>query len=243
MGPACTAIDNGSVNSMHDSWMPLAGMMRCGTSYRENALLAASAAACIAVLFHVLNHLFIPGDDRPNAGVPGQKKLDAWARPLGGDWRSRSQCRPACSRRPCRDGPTRLVQLREQWSAGLSEISTALGSGQQQWQAPSPALNANTEFYNVATRDCHLDRAFHSDHIHSGHRRQTGLQEDRGNLRQHLPHHGWTFGLTWAVSSSSRGVLTFFPALCLGPIVEHGLTLAVSRMFKSGEAFSKIYTL
>jgi K+-transporting ATPase ATPase A chain len=41
-----------------------------------------------------------------------------------------------------------------------------------------------------------------------------------------LPTHGWTFGLTLAGVIMVVAALTFFPALCLGPIVEHGLMLA-----------------
>ena len=41
-----------------------------------------------------------------------------------------------------------------------------------------------------------------------------------------LPTHGWTFGLTLTGVIVIVAALTFFPALCLGPIVEHGLMLA-----------------
>ena len=45
-----------------------------------------------------------------------------------------------------------------------------------------------------------------------------------------LPTHGWTFGLTLTGVIIIVAALTFFPVLCLGPIIEHGLMLA-SRVF------------
>ena len=41
-----------------------------------------------------------------------------------------------------------------------------------------------------------------------------------------LPTHGWTFGLTLTGVIIIVAALTFFPALLLGPFVEHGLMLA-----------------
>ena len=41
-----------------------------------------------------------------------------------------------------------------------------------------------------------------------------------------MPTHGWTFGLTLTGVIIIVAALTFFPALCLGPMVEHGLMLA-----------------
>jgi potassium-transporting ATPase potassium-binding subunit len=41
-----------------------------------------------------------------------------------------------------------------------------------------------------------------------------------------LPTHGMTFALTLLGVIAIVAALTFFPALCLGPIVEHGLMLS-----------------
>jgi K+-transporting ATPase ATPase A chain len=38
--------------------------------------------------------------------------------------------------------------------------------------------------------------------------------------------YGWTFGLTLSGVMIIVAALTFFPALCLGPLIEHGLMLA-----------------
>jgi len=42
--------------------------------------------------------------------------------------------------------------------------------------------------------------------------------------------HGWTFGLTLTGVIVVVAALTFFPALCLGPLIEHGLMQA-GRVF------------
>ncbi len=41
-----------------------------------------------------------------------------------------------------------------------------------------------------------------------------------------LPTHGWTFGLTLTGVIVVVAALTFFPALLLGPFLDHGLMLA-----------------
>ena len=47
-GVSCTAIDNGSVNSMHDSWTPLAGMMPMWNILIGEMVFGGMAAACTA---------------------------------------------------------------------------------------------------------------------------------------------------------------------------------------------------
>jgi len=41
-----------------------------------------------------------------------------------------------------------------------------------------------------------------------------------------LPTHGWTFGLSLTGVIVIVAALTFFPVLCLGPIIEQGLMTA-----------------
>jgi len=45
-----------------------------------------------------------------------------------------------------------------------------------------------------------------------------------------LPTHGWTFGLSLTGVIVIVAALTFFPVLCLGPIIEQGL-MAAGRAF------------
>jgi K+-transporting ATPase ATPase A chain len=58
---SCTAIDNGSVDSMHDSYMPLAGMMPMWNILIGEMLFGGIGCGMYCMLFHVLIAVFIAG--------------------------------------------------------------------------------------------------------------------------------------------------------------------------------------
>ena len=58
-GTSATAIDNGSVNSMHDSWMPLAGLMPLWNILIGEMLFGGIGCGMYCMLFHVLITVFI----------------------------------------------------------------------------------------------------------------------------------------------------------------------------------------
>src|ERR1035437_852767 len=60
-GTSATAIDNGSVNSMHDSWMPLAGLMPMWNIMIGEMLFGGIGCGLYCMLFHVLITVFIAG--------------------------------------------------------------------------------------------------------------------------------------------------------------------------------------
>ena len=92
-GTSCTAIDNGSVNSMHDSYMPLAGMMPLWNILIGEMLFGGIGCGMYCMLFHVLITVFIAGLMIGRTPEYLGKKLDAWVRDLGGDRRIDSQRR------------------------------------------------------------------------------------------------------------------------------------------------------
>ena len=77
-GTACTAIDNGSVNSMHDSWMPLAGMMPMWNIMIGEMLFGGIGCGMYCMFFHVLITVFIAGLMIGRTPEYLGKKLDAW---------------------------------------------------------------------------------------------------------------------------------------------------------------------
>ena len=60
-GVSCTAIDNGSVNSMHDSWMPVAGLMPMWNILIGEIMFGGIGCGVYCMLFHVLITVFIAG--------------------------------------------------------------------------------------------------------------------------------------------------------------------------------------
>jgi potassium-transporting ATPase potassium-binding subunit len=75
---SCTAIDNGSVNSMHDSYMPLAGMMPMWNILIGEMLFGGIGCGMYCMLFHVLITVFIAGLMIGRTPEYLGKKLGAW---------------------------------------------------------------------------------------------------------------------------------------------------------------------
>ncbi len=75
---SCTAIDNGSVNCMHDSLMPLAGLMPMWNIMIGEMLFGGIGCGMYCMLFHVLITVFIAGLMIGRTPEYLGKKLGAW---------------------------------------------------------------------------------------------------------------------------------------------------------------------
>ena len=187
-GTSCTAIDNGSVNSMHDSWMPLAGLMPLWNILIGEMLFGGIGCGMYCMLFHVLITVFIAGLMIGRTPEYLGKKLDAWC----ATWAVIGVLIPnvACLL------PTALAVMVPQGLSsmnnggphGLSEVLYCFAEAANNNGSAFAGLNANTPFYNIGAGHCHLDRAVHPDHCHPGHCGPAGLQEDRRSLRGHAAH-------------------------------------------------------
>jgi len=229
-GSACTAIDNGSVNSMHDSWMPLAGMMPMWNIMIGEMLFGGIGCGMYCMLFHVLITVFIAGLMIGRTPEYLGKKLDAWC----ATWAVVGVLVPnAACLLPAALAvmvPQGLSSLGNNGPHGLSEILYCFAEAANNNGSAFAGLNANTEFYNIAAGIViWIGRFVPIISILAIVGRlasQKTVEASAGTL----PTHGWTFGLTLTGVITVVAALTFFPALCLGPIVEHGLMLA-GRMF------------
>jgi len=225
-GVSCTAIDNGSVNSMHDSWMPLAGLMPMWNILIGEIMFGGIGCGMYCMLFHVLIAVFIAGLMIGRTPEYLGKKLDArvatWA-VIGVLIPNAAALIPtaiACVI------PQGLSSLANGGPHGLSEILYCFGEAANNNGSAFAGLNANTEFYNLGAAICIWIGRFIPiiaalaivGHLAS----QKTVEGSSGTL----PTHGWTFGLTLTGVITIVAALTFFPVLCLGPIVEHGLMLA-----------------
>ena len=178
------------------------------------------------MFFHVCITVFIAGLMIGRTPEYLGKKLDAWC----ATWAVIGVLIPnaACLL------PTALaVVLPQGYSSmanggphGLTEVLYCFGEAANNNDGVFAGLNANTPFYNIGTgiviwigRFIPIIAAL----AIVGHlAKQKTVEASAGTL----PTHGWTFGLTLAGVIIIVAALTFFPALCLGPIVEHGLMLA-----------------
>jgi K+-transporting ATPase ATPase A chain len=229
-GSSCTAIDNGSVNSMHDSWMPLAGMMPLWNILIGEIMFGGIGCGMYCMLCHVLIAVFIAGLMIGRTPEYLGKKLDAWC----ATWAVLGVLIPNAA---CLIPTALAVMLPQGLSSlgnngphGLTEILYCFGEAANNNGSAFAGLNANTPFYNIGAgiviwigRFAPIIAALA---IAGRLASKKTVEPSAGTL----PTHGWTFGLTLTGVIIIVAALTFFPVLCLGPIVEHGLMLA-GRMF------------
>ena len=223
---ACTAIDNGSVNSMHDSQQPLAGMMPLWNILIGEMLFGGIGCGMYCMLFHVLITVFIAGLMIGRTPEYLGKKLDAWV----ATWAVIGVLIPnAACLLPTALGvmlPQGVSSMNNGGPHGLTEVLYCFGEAANNNGSAFAGLNANTPFYNVAAGIViWIGRFIPIIAILAIVGRLAAKKTVEASSGT-LPTHGWTFGLTLSGVIIVVAALTFFPALCLGPIVEHGLMLA-----------------
>jgi K+-transporting ATPase ATPase A chain len=126
--------------------------------------------------------------------------------------------------------PQGLSSMANAGPHGLTEVLYCFGEAANNNGSAFAGLNANTPFYNIGAgiviwigRFIPIISALA---IVGRLASKKTVEASSGTL----PTHGWTFGLTLTGVIIVVAALTFFPVLCLGPIVEQGLTVT-SRTF------------
>ncbi len=220
---------NGAVNSMHDSFTPLAGLVPLWNLMLGCIVFGGVGAGLYGILMHVLITVFIAGLMIGRTPEYLGKKIQAWE----ATWaivailvpsllilaarRWRAACRPvlpAWATRPAR--PER------------DSLRLRLERGQQWQRLRRPEREHH--FYNLTLGVAMFLGRFGRHCRRAGDCGRPRLQEDGAGLAGTLPTNGLTFACVLFGVIIIVAALTFFPALCLGPIVEHGLMLA-GRIF------------
>ncbi len=218
---ATTAASNGSVNSMHDSFTPLGGLMPMWLMQLGEVIFGGVGSGLYGMLAFVIIAVFVAGlDGRTHAGIPGQENRslrdeDGLTDGLdpGHCWSMLAQPSRWCLLQAGRPSIT--------LAAWLQRNSVCLFIGrQQQWQRlcrsgrEHPVLQyrpwVGHAVWTVLAGDPGLAIA--------------GSLVQKKKVRsapERLPTHTplfivWLIGVIIIV-----GALSFFPALALGPIVEH----------------------
>jgi len=225
-GTSATAIDNGSVNSMHDSWMPLAGLMPMWNILIGEMLFGGIGCGLYCMLFHVLITVFIAGLMIGRTPEYLGKKLGAWE----ATWAVIGVLLPnAAALIPAAISvviPAGVASMANQGPHGFSEVLYAFGEAANNNGSAFAGLNANVPWYNVALGISIIIGRFApiiaALAIVGNLAKKKTVEASAGTL----PTHGWTFGITLVGVIVVVAALTFFPALLLGPFIEHGLMLA-----------------
>ncbi len=229
-GTSSTAIDNGSVNSMHDSWMPLAGLMPLWNILIGEMLFGGIGCGMYCMLFHVLITVFIAGLMIGRTPEYLGKKLDAWC----ATWAVIGVLVPnVVALIPTAVAlmfPQTLSSMANAGPHGFSEVLYFFGEAANNNGSAFAGLNANVPYYNIVGGIAiWIGRFIPIISILAIVGRLASKKTVEASSGT-LPTHGWTFGLTLAGVIIIVAALTFFPALCLGPIIEHGL-MAAGRSF------------
>jgi K+-transporting ATPase ATPase A chain len=225
-GVSCTAIDNGSVNSMHDSWMPIAGLMPMWNILIGEIMFGGIGCGMYCMLFHVLITVFIAGLMIGRTPEYLGKKLGAWE----ATWAVIGVLLPnAAALIPTAISvilPAGVASMNNAGPHGLSEVLYAFGEAANNNGSAFAGLNANVPWYNVALGLAIIIGRFAPIAAALAIVGRLASKKTVEPSAGTLPVHGWTFGLTLTGVIVVVAALTFFPALCLGPLIEHGLMQA-----------------
>jgi K+-transporting ATPase ATPase A chain len=227
---ATTGTSCGAVNSMHDSFMPLAGLAPLWNLMLGCIVFGGVGAGLYGILMHVLLTVFIAGLMVGRTPEYLGKKIQAWE----ATWAVVAILIPnflillgsavACSM------PTGLSSLNNGGPHGLSEIFYAYASCANNNGSAFAGLNANTYFYNLTLGTAMFIGRFGVAFAVLAIAGHLAAKKTVPSSPGTFPTNGLTFACVLFGVIVIIGALTFFPALCMGPIVEHGLMLG-GRVF------------
>ncbi|MGD0016638.1 MAG: potassium-transporting ATPase subunit KdpA [Verrucomicrobiia bacterium] len=227
---ATTGTSCGAVNSMHDSFTPLAGLAPLWNLMLGCIVFGGVGAGLYGILMHVLLTVFIAGLMVGRTPEYLGKKIQAWE----ATWAVVAILIPnflillgsavACSL------AVGLSSLNNQGPHGLSEIFYAYASASNNNGSAFAGLNANTYFYNLTLGTAMFIGRFGVIFAVLAIAGSLAGKKIVPASTGTFPANGLTFACVLFGVIVIIGALTFFPALCLGPIVEHGLMLG-GRVF------------
>ncbi len=222
---ATTGTSCGAVNAMHDSFMPLAGLAPLWNMMLGCIIFGGVGAGLYGMLMHVLITVFIAGLMVGRTPEYLGKKIQAWE----ASWAVAAILVPnfliligsavACS---VANG---LSGLGNAGPHGLSEIFYAYASSANNNGSAFAGLSANTNFYNLTLGLAMFLGRFSVILAVLAIAGSLAAKKTVPASPGTFPTNGATFALVLLGIVVIVGALTFFPALCLGPIVEHGLML------------------
>jgi len=227
---ATTDASNGSVNAMHDSLSPLAGLVTIVNIMLGEVVFGGIGAGLYGMLMFVILTVFIAGLMVGRTPEYLGKKIEApeirWA--------------VVAVLAPCAliligtavgvSGAWGLATLNNQGPHGLSEVLYAFSSAAGNNGSAFAGLGVNTDFYNYSLSLVMLVGRFAIIvpvlAIAGSMARKKVSPASAGTF----PTTGATFTLLLVSVILIVGALTFFPVLSLGPIIEH-LLMQAGRTF------------
>jgi potassium-transporting ATPase potassium-binding subunit len=219
---ATTAASNGSVNSMHDSFMPLGGLVPMFLMQLGEIIFGGVGSGLYGMLAFVIVAVFISGLMVGRTPEYLGKKIEAYEMKMA----SLMLLIPILL---AKVGTAIAVVTVEGLATiyntggphGFSEVLYAFSSAANNNGSAFAGLGANNPFYNTALGICMFIARFWllvpALAIAGSLVQKKKIPESAGTLPTHTPLFiAWLIGVIMIV-----GALSFIPALALGPIVEH----------------------
>jgi len=224
---ATTAASNGSVNSMHDSYMPLGGMIPMWLMQLGEIIFGGVGSGLYGMIAFIIIAVFIAGLMIGRTPEYLGKKIEAYEMKMASLMilippilvligTAISVIVPAGKNSILNPGPH-----------GFSEILYAFSSVSNNNGSAFAGLTTNTLFYNVAQGLAMFFARYWlvipALAIAGSLSKKKIVPQSQGTLSTHTP----LFIIFLVVVILIVGALTFFPALALGPIAEHLMLRAI----------------
>ncbi|RJP50538.1 MAG: potassium-transporting ATPase subunit KdpA [Anaerolineaceae bacterium] len=218
---ATTAASNGSVNSMHDSYMPLGGLVPMWLMQLGEIIYGGVGSGLYGMLAFVIIAVFVSGLMVGRTPEYLGKKIEAYEMKMASIMILVPVVVVLVGTAVAVISPAGKAMIFNPSAHGFSEVLYAFSSAGNNNGSAFAGLGANTPFYNTALGIAMLFArywlAIPTLAIAGSLVRKKKVPESAGTLPTHTPLFiAWLIGVIIIV-----GALSFLPALALGPIVEH----------------------
>jgi K+-transporting ATPase ATPase A chain len=219
---ATTAASNGSVNAMHDSFMPLGGLVPMWLMQLGEIIFGGVGSGLYGMLAFVIIAVFISGLMVGRTPEYLGKKIEAYEMKMASLMILIPILLAKVGTAIAVVHPLGLATI---WNTGgphgFSEVLYAFSSAANNNGSAFAGLGANNPFYNTALGICMFFARYWLAvpvlAIAGSLARKKKVPASSGTLPTHTPLFiAWLIGVIMIV-----GALSFIPALALGPIVEH----------------------
>jgi K+-transporting ATPase ATPase A chain len=219
---ATTSASNGSVNSMHDSFMPLGGLVPLFMMQLGEIIYGGVGSGLYGMLAFVIVAVFVAGLMVGRTPEYLGKKIESYEMKMASLMLLIPILLVKVGTAIAVVAPAGLATI---WNTGgphgFSEVLYAFSSASNNNGSAFAGLGANTPFYNTALGVCMFFArywlAIPALAIAGSLARKKKVPAGAGTLPTHTPLFiAWVIAVIMIV-----GALSFIPALSLGPIVEH----------------------
>jgi K+-transporting ATPase ATPase A chain len=218
---ATTAASNGSVNSMHDSYMPLGGIVPMWLMQLGEIVYGGVGSGLYGMLAFVIIAVFVSGLMVGRTPEYLGKKIEAYEMKMASIMILIPVMVVLTGTAAAVMSEAGKATIYNPSAHGFSEVLYAFSSAGNNNGSAFAGLGANTPFYNTALGFAMLFArywlAIPALAIAGSLAAKKKVPASSGTLPTHTPLFiGWLIGVIVIV-----GALSFLPALALGPIVEH----------------------